>query len=78
MCGYCCGSVPIEKRGEGHRHCSETCYNAPIPATVRKLQRDLGDLRAAVAALADEWDAQRDAHGDALRALLPREAPKKP
>ncbi len=32
MCGYCCGGVPVEKRGEGHKSCSPDCYNV-IPRT---------------------------------------------
>lgn len=35
MCGYCCGGVPVERRGAGHKGCSTECYNALSPRQVR-------------------------------------------
>lgn len=55
MCGYCCGSTPVEKRGEGHKNCSEECFNAPRPKRRSQSVAGAGEgLVEAVRALADE------------------------
>jgi hypothetical protein len=54
MCGYCCGGVPVDKRGEGHKGCSAECYNAPDAARVARL---------VARAKAEAWEEGYDARG---------------
>ena len=49
MCGYCCGGVPVEKRGSGHAHCSTECYNALTPRQVRDCVKRAEDAERALA-----------------------------
>lgn len=64
MCGYCCGGVPVEKRGQAHAGCSEECYNAPTTKRKRigggdsELQRQI--TPAARRPVLLEVDTERD------------------
>lgn len=66
MCGWCCGGVPVERRGKGHQGCSAECHNAPTPkrvaialARAEQAEAEVQRLRAAIASVADlceTWD----------------------
>lgn len=64
MCGLCCGSVPIEQRGEAHKSCSEECYNAPSNRKLRaerdaaRAERD--ELVRKFREMAEVWERRRD------------------
>lgn len=59
MCGWCCGGVPVERRGSGHKNCSEDCYNAPGAAKVARLKARIAELEGEREAL---WDAGFEAN----------------
>lgn len=47
MCGWCCGGVPVERRGSGHTGCSEQCYNAPGNAALTAERKAREEAEAA-------------------------------
>lgn len=79
MCVWCCGGVPVENRGEGHKNCGETCYNAPRSGAIDQARAEgRTEVVEAMRAFADqlESEAPKPATGgwiaEELRARLAR------